>query len=177
MQKLEGSESRPSAVAVMADGSRIVSGGTGGTIIIWDADTGKPLHRFRNGKNELDHLLSIVFLGQTSLFATGSLDLGKIRIWDAKDGKLVKTLDDMDREVTGLAASPDGKLLAVGDTDHHVTIWDVDTGKRKRSIWAYEHSSVAAVAFMNAGKRLVTTSSGEIIDRKADSEVKVWKIE
>ena len=71
----------------------------------------------------------------------------------------------------------DGKTLAVGDSNHHVTVWDVETGKRKHSFQAYECSSVAGVAFMNGGKRLVTTSSGEIIDRKADSEVKVWKLE
>src|SRR5262249_9125573 len=133
-QKLEGSRSTPNAVAVMADGSRIVAGGEGGTITVWDAVSGKPLHRFRAGESHLDNLASLVFLGQTSLFATGSLDLAKVKIWDAKDGKLKKTLDGENREVTGLAASPDGKILAASDTDHFVTVWDVETGKRKQSI-------------------------------------------
>jgi len=78
-----------------------------------------------------------------------------------------QTLIGHQRQVTGVAWSPDGKRLLTGGDDT-ARVWDAETGKELLSLAAH-NLGVACVAFRPDGKRFVTGST--------DHTAKVWDAE
>jgi WD40 repeat protein/serine/threonine protein kinase len=60
--------------------------------------------------------------------AAGDVD-GAVRVWDAVEGKLEKTLPSHPATVTSLAFHPDNRRLAAGAQDGTIRVWDVTAGK------------------------------------------------
>lgn len=59
------------------------------------------------------------------LLATGS-QIGKVAVWDWETGNLLREIQASPlAQISSLAFSPDGTLLAIGDNDGVVTLWDV----------------------------------------------------
>src|SRR5262249_22158796 len=57
---------------------------------------------------------------------------GVVKVWDARTGELVRTLEPHDGVVHGVAFSPDGKLVASSGYDGLVRVREVATG---RDVW------------------------------------------
>jgi WD40 repeat protein len=59
---------------------------------------------------------------------TGDND-DRIRVWDARDGRLLRTLAGHGGAVELLAVSPDGRTLASYAQDMQVKLWSLPTGR------------------------------------------------
>src|SRR5262249_3858904 len=81
--------------------------------------------------------------------------------------KLLHTLVGHTADVTAVAFSPNGALLASASTDKTVKLWSVDSGKAVQMLIGHT-SSVFAVAFSSNGALLASAS--------ADETVKVWSV-
>jgi WD40 repeat protein len=73
-----------------------------------------------------------------------------------------------DSGVWRLAISPDGKLLASGDWDGVVKLWDLTTGKEVATLKdSYPAGAVAALAFTRDGKAVMGVGQVRPPDEKA----------
>jgi len=63
-----------------------------------------------------------------ALVLTGDTD-HRIRVWDARDGRLLRTLAGHGGTVKLLAVSPDGRTLASYAQDLQVKLWSLPTGR------------------------------------------------
>lgn len=88
--------------------------------------------------NQLQGFFSLTISADGQYFAVVERDidepwLSHIYLWEVSTGKLLWSIDPEDPIVSasGIAFSPDGKLLVTGtnDIDQHVFVWDVATGE------------------------------------------------
>jgi WD40 repeat protein len=87
-----------------------------------------------------------------------------VNLWDAKTGKLVRTLKGHLSPVHVVAFSPDSKLLASGSSvngndKNTIKLWDVETGALKQGLPQWR-SNVETLAFSPDGKYLASTGYG-----------------
>jgi len=53
-----------------------------------------------------------------------------IKLWDVKDGKIIKTLEGHTNIVNSAAFSSDGATIVSGSSDKTIKLWDSKDGKR-----------------------------------------------
>jgi len=123
------------------DGSEIVSGGSDGTVNIWNAKTYKLIQTLEHGSlvktmDEYGSLVKIVvFSPDGSKIASVGFD-GTVNIWNAKTYKLIQTLEH-GSSVNSVVFSSDGSKIVSGGPDGTVKLWNVDNGKFLNHSWTW----------------------------------------
>ena len=130
---------------------------------IWDPDTSS------QALQDIEFVAGICFTynPETGKIAIGSGE-STTRIWDAKTGKLERTLQRTDEKETlihSIAFSPDGTLLAAGDGPNTISIWNIVTGERKHELKGH-NKIVKNMAFSPEGSVLASISG--------DSNIFLW---
>jgi serine/threonine protein kinase len=92
---------------------------------------------------------------------------GTLRLWDAGDGKPVRTLTGHAGAVTAAVFSPDGKRILSGGGSDGLRLWDPAEGRPLAHLTGHKNA-VTGVAFSPDGKRGL--SCGE------DGTVRLWDI-
>lgn len=106
------------------DGERIATGSYGNNASIWNADTGKLLHKLDMGAAE--GALRPFFSPDNKIVAVGHRN-AQPRLFDAASGKLLHILKSNMSQ--GLVFHPDSRSLAVVYVNGDVVIWDVKSGE------------------------------------------------
>jgi WD40 repeat protein len=96
----------------------------GGTLRIWDAETGKPLQVIHN-KGKL--MWQVQWSPDGRYLATGEQD-GLTEIWDAATLQPLRKLQGSGSFVDNLIWSPDSRRIAVGDDKGTLRVWDSESG-------------------------------------------------
>jgi len=159
---LTGHADTVNAVAVAPDGSWLASGGSDGTLRIWDVATGRervPLAAARD-------VTAVAVAPDGSWLVSGGSD-GTVRIWDVATSRERATLTDQAGRVTAVAVAPDSAWLAVGGGDGTVRIWDVATSREQATL-AGHVGPVMALAVAPDGSWLA--SGGR------DRKVRIWDL-
>jgi WD40 repeat protein/tetratricopeptide (TPR) repeat protein len=167
-----GTSGTVSSLAVSSDGGCVVIGSQDGTVTVWDARAGKKLLTFKGHPSRVmirmwvspSSVNSVAISGNGGLIASGSWD-NTVKVWDARTGKKVHTLNGHTGAVTSVAISGDGGLIASGSQDKTVKVWDARTGKELRTLNGHT-GSVHGVAISGDG--------GLIASGSQDWTVKVW---
>lgn len=92
-------------------------------------------------------------------------NLEPIRVWDWKNGRLVRELEGVVSLVSSLAFSPNGKLLAAGSYDKKIRIWDTAS-------WALVGSQDTAEAVMS----LDFSSDGKQFTAGVGNKAEIWNL-
>jgi len=108
-------------LAFSPDSRRLVTGGEGHTVEIWDARTGEHLKTLSGHSGDV----WAVALDRAGRWIASAGEDTTIRLWDAKTFEPLHTLRGHLGIVSSLAFSPDGRQLASGSRDHTVKFWDM----------------------------------------------------
>ena len=153
-------ETDVAAVALDHSGKKAVAGDNT-TILVWDGVTGKELYRL------LGHANQVRWLGfgeEGAVLYSADWD-GVVCLWDMLTGKLVKQL------VTGtnierVALLNNGQVLACGQYNGNITVWETATGKQLLSWKAHDLVVTGLVA---------TPDGAYLVSGSEDRMLKLWK--
>ena len=154
------------------DGKKVLTAGADKTVRIWDAESGKELHKL---EGHHDHVRVVLFTPDGKNVISASQDRS-IRIWDVDSGKILHSLegricgyDTFKNDPTVL--SPDGKRIVVRGRDGIPRIWDIESGRELLSLEGAANSAT----FSPDGKKIVTTS---VKTARMTSEIaRIWDAE
>jgi len=152
------------------DGKQVVSASWGDTLVVSDLETGAAV-RLSGSDPHKAQVSSASFSGCGRYVVSGSYD-ATIKIWAAREKKLISTLNGSGGRVRSVAFSPgkhpDGKPTFVlsGSFDGNIKAWDAEKGS---CVWTGTGHSAAVndVAFSLDG--------GLIASAGRDNTVLIWK--
>nr|WP_322684191.1 WD40 repeat domain-containing protein [Nostoc sp. DedQUE07]MDZ8129994.1 WD40 repeat domain-containing protein [Nostoc sp. DedQUE07] len=113
-----GHEGNVSSVAISADGQTIVSGGTDGTVRLWNYQ-GLPLAEPLRGHQGNVSSVAISADGQT--IVSGGAD-GTVQLWNRQGLPIAKPLREHKNDVFSVAISADGQTIVSGGADGTVRL-------------------------------------------------------
>jgi WD40 repeat protein len=93
-------------------------------------------------------------------------DDNTIRLWDPRTGDVLRTLSGHEGQISSLAFSPDGQLLASSSWDCTAALWDTGTGDRVLTFQGDDF--LTAIAFSPDGTAVATGSK--------DDSVALWDV-
>lgn len=138
---------------------------TDGTIVSWDAATGKQ-GRVVAGNRGIEEILFAALSRNGELIAA-STGNRLVEIHRASDGSVVRTLESHSAGFFSVAFSRDGRWLASGTNDRTIRLWQIATGREMPRLSGHT-GWVKAVAF-SPDSRLLASGSNS-------GELKLWEL-
>jgi WD40 repeat protein len=138
----------------------------GHQVRVLDGASGRELAKL----SQPDWILALAFTPDGRRLVSAAFDPPArfpLRLWDVAKGAEVWRQVSTDHATIALAVSPDGKVIACGDSDGVVRLSALDTGKELRKLTGHQ-GTVLAVAFSPDGRRLVSGSR--------DTTALVWDV-
>ncbi len=162
---MKGHQQPVSALAFSPQGRTLVSGGTGGGVMLWDVTRGVA-RKTLNG--HMGSVTGVSFLPDGSGLVSSGVD-ATIRLWTVNVGSIAALVSVPAHQPKAYAVkfSPDGRWIASGGENKLVTLWDPNTGAVRQTLSGHS-GLIYDVAFSPDGKRLASAS--------ADGTVRVWSV-
>ncbi|TNE50616.1 MAG: hypothetical protein EP344_17240 [Bacteroidetes bacterium] len=120
------------AVAFSPDGNTCLSGSADHTAILWDRESGAPLHKL---SGHTAGIQAAAFSPDGAYVLTASAD-NTLKYWNSRSGQLVHTFTG--HMAVAIAFSPDGRYVGSGSMDNTVKIWDTQTGRELATLVAID---------------------------------------
>lgn len=151
------------SLAFSPDGRTLATGGAG-TILLWDAPTGRRL-RALEGHDAV--ILSVAFSPEGKTLASCGLD-STIRLWNPASGRALATLHGHSGVVNSVEFSPRGDSLASAGADETTRLWDTRMSRLLRAAREPDGAEILAgaqatkVAFSPDGRLLAGVRPGAL---------------
>lgn len=108
----------------------------------------------------------LAFAQAVPVIATGGDD-ATVKVWDARSGRLQRSLQGHTAPVSSLAFSPDDRLLASGSFDRSVKLWETGSGKLVATLGSHPRGQVKGLSF---------SPDGETVASAAADGVRLWEV-
>ncbi|KAG1869677.1 quinon protein alcohol dehydrogenase-like superfamily [Suillus tomentosus] len=166
LMKLMGHTKGVLSVCWSGDGQRVLSGSDDGTARQWDVKSGEAtLAPIKTGHKSV---WAVVYSPDMPMLATsGAGSKQHAKIWDAKTGKLVPTLETAD-SVWCLAWTQDGKTLMSGLYEGWIRTWST-TSWKEIAVLDGHTEYVSSIAISPNGRILASASS--------DHTAQLWNLD
>src|SRR5262249_32027606 len=143
------------ALCFSPDGKVLASTAWDGTLCFWDAADGR-LRRKVLLPGDFPFICSLAFSADGKIIATaGGWEEG-VYLWDVATGKRLHRFSHPVGRLAAIAVSPDGKLVATGESEA-IVVWDATTGKELRRFPGMFASQ--SLVFSGDGRTLVADCS------------------
>jgi WD40 repeat protein len=169
------------SVAFSPDGTKVVTGSSDGIARLWQVPF-VPLTK-REVRSYFELIECAVFSpAGTQLLTVGTqlviagITEGVVRVWDAIDGEIVRTLEKGSRYTDCAALSPDGKRVAMGEFGT-IWIWNIEQNwdrKRHQEIAHYVPPDFPLSASMSC---IVLSPDGMLVAKAANQIIQVWRLD
>ena len=150
------------SIAFSPDADLLAAGHYDGTVQLWDVASGQQM----GAALHAGEVLSVAFSPDGKMLATGgydSADHGTLQLWDVGSRQPIGAPLQKDTfesslayisTVFSVAFSPDGTMLAAGEGDGVVQLWNVTSRKEIGSLFAENSNEIPSLAFSPDGKFL-----------------------
>jgi len=135
-----------------------------GQVYVWQVSDGGLLSTLDGGDD--GYVGDLAFSADGTMLALGKND--SILLWQVPGWKLLRTLQLTAGQVTSIALSPDGALLASGSSEGAIQLWQVSNGSLLHTLTGHT-SGVSGIVFSSDGQ-LFAFGSG-------DGTVRLWKLD
>jgi serine/threonine protein kinase len=163
------------AVAVLADGSRVLMGRPADDpmvkegkvppvlpfVTFWDAKNPGAEEQLLAGHKKDEEITSVALSARGKLAVSGSRDR-TVRLWDLDNRKLRALLGEHTDHVSCVALSPDGRFALSGDWSGKVYLWDAEDLKKPK-VFSRHKGSVNCVTFSPDGRQALSAGDDKVI--------------
>jgi WD40 repeat protein len=149
------------------DGARLATGGTDGTVRLWDATSGEQLESVELHPSGV---WSVRFSANGRyLVASSELQDAVVRVWELEGDGLVEryTLTGFPSRVGSVTFSPDSTYLLTTGAAAHMALWDTATGERLRDFSGHV-STVPRAVFSPDGSTVASAG--------LDGTIRIWDV-
>lgn len=182
---LKKQKMRPKNIAYKPDGDLLAVYNFSNDILLWDTETGTNKPQMGKTDTDIPHISDIIlasaiaFSADRQAIAANDIMGKEVNIFDVETGekKIVfqRGGDDLINLQISLAFSPDGFLLAIGDSNGTIILWDTVTGEVKQEITSIGVNPQEPRAVVPAVNELVFSPDGRtLVYRSSDSVVRMW---
>ena len=162
LRTLEGHYGAVTAVALAEERRTIASGGSDGTIVLWDLETGRRKREFRPHDGGV---LAVALTPDGRLGASGGQD-GLVAVWEDSGTRVVK-LSGHKGPVHAVALAADGAIAVSGGEDGTVRVWDLRSEQLAKTMDGH-FSLVSSVT--------LTTDGTTAISGSWDCGIRIWDV-
>ena len=141
----------------------LVTSSMGSEIIVWDADTGRQLHKL---VDPAGNSTSCQFSQDGRFILAGYAD-SKVRVWDAEKGDLLTTLAGHSQRIRGTSFNPDGTRILTWAMDDHAILWDFARPQASQLMELGDRDAKLVQAHW-------TTDGRDIVAAWSDGVIEVW---
>jgi WD40 repeat protein len=141
-------------LALAPDGKVMASGGADQMVRLWDIATGELLRLLPMGEK----VLALAFTPDGKVVAAGET---RLRLWEPRDGKLVRLFVAAGGRTISLAVVPDGRMLLTLGDDGKLLCWDISKGTVLRTFASAGHQ-FQSFALSPDGQTIATVSDGKL---------------
>lgn len=154
---LEGHNSTVSALVVLEDGRRLISGSMDHSVALWDLEKAKLLARRKHHDNGVIDLA----LGPNGRTASSASTDRTIRHFDARSLELIATLKGHTDHVRCVRSTPGARLISAS-RDGTIKLWNPTFTSSKIVLHGQHDENYIDVAFCADGREVLTVSDREL---------------